>query len=71
LSRYLSGATRILPQTMPVDGSLIAVNYLHEVAPADASAIGTMGSGTATPHLFRSQACGSIRQIPLGWQHEQ
>ena len=54
LSRYLSGAKRILPQTMPGAGSLVDTNYHHKVVPADDSAIGTVGSGTATAHLFRS-----------------
>ena len=54
LSRYLPGAPRIVPQNMPGAGSLVAANYLYEVAPADGTAIGTGGGGTATAHLFRT-----------------
>jgi len=54
LARHLPGNPRIVPQNMPGAGTLVAANYLYEVAPADGTAIGTVGGGTATAHLFRT-----------------
>jgi tripartite-type tricarboxylate transporter receptor subunit TctC len=54
LSRHLPGNPRIIPQNMPGAGTLVAANYLYEVAPADGTAFGTVGGGTATAHLFRT-----------------
>ena len=54
LSRHLPGNPRIIPQNMPGAGTLVAANYMYEVAPADGTAIGTVGGGTATAHLFKT-----------------
>jgi len=54
LARHLPGFPRIVPQNIPGAGSLLAANYLYEVAPADGTVIGTVGGGTATAHLFRT-----------------
>jgi tripartite-type tricarboxylate transporter receptor subunit TctC len=54
LARHLPGNPRMVPQNMPGAGTLVAANYLYEVAPADGTAIGTVGGGTATAHLFRT-----------------
>jgi tripartite-type tricarboxylate transporter receptor subunit TctC len=54
LTKHVPGNPRIIPQNMPGAGTLIAANYMYEVAPADGTAIGTVGGGTATAHLFRT-----------------
>ena len=54
LSRHLPGNPRIIPQNMPGAGTLVAANFMYEIAPADGTAIGTVGGGTATAHLFKT-----------------
>ena len=47
LGSYLPGNPTIVPQNMPGAGSLIAANWLYNVAPKDGTAIGIMPSATA------------------------
>src|SRR5438552_18016263 len=47
LGAYLPGNPTIVPQNMPGAGSLIAANWLYNVAPRDGTAIGIIPSATA------------------------
>jgi tripartite-type tricarboxylate transporter receptor subunit TctC len=47
LGAYLPGNPTIVPQNMPGAGSLIAANWLYNVASRDGSAIGIIPSATA------------------------
>lgn len=66
LTKHVPGNPRFLPQNMPGAGTLVAANYMYEVAPKDGTAIGTVGGGTATGQLFRTP---NIRIDPrrYGW----
>lgn len=48
LTKHVPGNPRFLPQNMPGAGTLVAANYIYEVAPKDGTVIGTVGGGTAT-----------------------
>jgi tripartite-type tricarboxylate transporter receptor subunit TctC len=52
LGTYLPGHPTIVPQNMPGAGSLIAANWLYNVAPRDGTAIGIMVSATAFENLL-------------------
>ena len=52
LGTYLPGHPTIVPQNMPGAGSLIAANWLYNVAPRDGTAIGIMPSATAFENLL-------------------
>jgi tripartite-type tricarboxylate transporter receptor subunit TctC len=52
LGTYLPGSPTIIPQNMPGAGSLIAANWLYNVAPKDGTAIGIMPSATAFENLL-------------------
>src|SRR3982074_2358434 len=52
LGAYLPGNPTIVPQNMPGAGSLIAANWLYNVAPRDGTAIGIMPSATAFENLL-------------------
>ncbi len=54
LTKHVPGNPRILPQNMPGAGTLVAANYMYEVAPKDGTALGTVGGGTATGQLFKT-----------------
>lgn len=54
LTKHVPGNPRVLPQNMPGAGTLVAANYLYEVAAKDGSVIGTVGGGTATGQLFKT-----------------
>jgi tripartite-type tricarboxylate transporter receptor subunit TctC len=52
LGAYLPGSPTVVPQNMPGAGSLIAANWLYNVAPKDGTAIGIMPSATAFESLL-------------------
>jgi tripartite-type tricarboxylate transporter receptor subunit TctC len=52
LGRYLPGNPTIVPQNMPGAGSLIAANWLANVAPRDGTAIGIIPSAAAFENLL-------------------
>jgi tripartite-type tricarboxylate transporter receptor subunit TctC len=52
LGAYLPGNPSVVPQNMPGAGSLIAANWLYNVAPKDGTAIGIMPSATAFENLL-------------------
>jgi tripartite-type tricarboxylate transporter receptor subunit TctC len=52
LGGYLPGNPTVVPQNMPGAGSLIAANWLYNVAPRDGTAIGIMPSATAFENLL-------------------
>ena len=52
LGQYLPGNPTIVPQNMPGAGSLIAANWLANVAPRDGTAIGIIPSATAFENLL-------------------
>jgi tripartite-type tricarboxylate transporter receptor subunit TctC len=54
LTKHVPGNPRVLPQNMPGAGTLVAANYMYEVAPKDGTAVGTIGGGTATGQLFKT-----------------
>jgi tripartite-type tricarboxylate transporter receptor subunit TctC len=52
LGAYLPGNPTVVPQNMPGAGSLIAANWLYNVAPRDGTAIAIMPSATAFENLL-------------------
>jgi tripartite-type tricarboxylate transporter receptor subunit TctC len=52
LGPYLPGNPTIVPQNMPGAGSLIAANWLYNVAPKDGTAIGIIPSATLFENLL-------------------
>src|SRR5712691_8409232 len=52
LGLYLPGNPTIVPQNMPGAGSLIAANWLYNVAPKDGTAIGIIPSATLFENLL-------------------
>jgi len=66
LTKHVPGNPRVVPQNMPGAGTLVAANYLYEVAAKDGTVVGTVGGGTATAQLFRTP---NIRIDPrrYGW----
>jgi tripartite-type tricarboxylate transporter receptor subunit TctC len=52
LGAYLPGNPTIVPQNMPGAGSLIAANWLYNVAPKDGTAIGILPSATVFENLL-------------------
>ena len=53
--KHLPGNPTFVVKNMPGAGTLRAANYMYEVAPKDGTALGTVGGGTATAHMFGSQ----------------
>lgn len=53
--KYLPGRPKFIVKNMPGAGTLLVTNYLYEVAPKDGTAMGAVGGGNATAHMFRSQ----------------
>lgn len=52
IGRYLPGLPTVVPQNMPGAGSLIAANWLANVAPKDGTAIGIIPSATLFENLL-------------------
>src|SRR5262245_3684053 len=52
IGRYLPGNPTLVPQNMPGAGSLIAANWLANVAPKDGTAIGIIPSATMFENLL-------------------
>lgn len=53
--KYIPGAPRFVVQNMPGAGTLLAANYIYEKAKNDGTEIGTVGGGTATAQLFKTE----------------
>jgi tripartite-type tricarboxylate transporter receptor subunit TctC len=56
IGKQLPGNPATITRFMPGAGSLIAANYLYEVAPKDGTTIGALGRGTATEPLMQGKA---------------
>jgi tripartite-type tricarboxylate transporter receptor subunit TctC len=54
-AKHIPGNPRIIVKGMPGAGTLIAANYIYEVAAPDGMTIGTAGGGTATADLFETR----------------
>lgn len=54
-AKHIPGNPRIIVKSVPGAGTLVAANYLWEIAQADGTEIGTVGSGTATAELLETQ----------------
>lgn len=54
-AKHIPGNPRIIVKSVPGAGTLVAANYMYELAPADGTEIGTVGSGTATAALLETQ----------------
>jgi len=55
MGKYLPGKPNVIVQTKPGAGSLVAANYIANVAPKDGSVLGTIGGGTILEPLFGNQ----------------
>lgn len=55
LGKQLPGNPATVIKFMPGAGSMIAANYLYEVAPKDGTVIGALGRGTATEPLMQGK----------------
>lgn len=55
IGKQLPGNPTAITKFMPGAGSLIAANYLYEVAPKDGTTIGALGRGTATEPLMQGK----------------
>jgi tripartite-type tricarboxylate transporter receptor subunit TctC len=64
ISKQLPGNPSTLVKFMPGAGSLIAANYLYEVAPKDGTVIGALGRGTATEPLMQGKQSASTMRSP-------
>lgn len=53
-AKHIPGSPRIIVKGVPGAGTLVAANYLYEIAQGDGSEIGTVGSGTATAELLET-----------------
>lgn len=53
--RHIPGNPRIIVRSVPGAGTLVAANYLYEIAQGDGTEIGTVGSGTATAELLETR----------------
>jgi tripartite-type tricarboxylate transporter receptor subunit TctC len=53
IAKQLPGNPNVITKFMPGAGSLIAANYLYEVAPKDGTVIGALGRGTAVEPLMQ------------------
>lgn len=53
-AKHIPGAPRIIVKGVPGAGTLVAANYLYEIAQGDGTEIGTVGSGTATAELLET-----------------
>jgi tripartite-type tricarboxylate transporter receptor subunit TctC len=54
-TNHIPGNPRIVVKGMPGAGTLVAANYIYEVAAPDGLTIGTAGGGTATADLFETK----------------
>ena len=52
MGRHIPGNPTIVPKNMPGAGSLVAANYLYNVAPADGTEFGIFGRGIAMAPLL-------------------
>ncbi len=53
LGRFLPGQPAVVPKNMPGAGSVVAANWLFNIAPKDGTAIGILQNGTAFEPLLR------------------
>ena len=56
IARYLPGSPPLIVQNMPGGGSLVATNYLYNVAPRDGSTIGMIGRNLPFQAVMRDKA---------------
>src|SRR5690349_14179299 len=64
IGRYLPGNPTVVPQNMPGAGSLIAANWLANVAPKDGTAIAIVPSATMFENLLgNAQARFDARKV--------
>lgn len=81
LGKYLPGAPTITPQNMPGAGSIVAANYVYNIAPKDGSALGIVSpsvsliEGLNSPgvrfHAARFNWIGrlaSIANVTVAWR---
>ena len=66
LGRYLPGNPTIVPQNMPGAGSLIAVNWLANVAPRDGTGLAIVPSATLFENLL-GNASARFDARKLNW----
>jgi tripartite-type tricarboxylate transporter receptor subunit TctC len=66
MPKYLPGNPKIIVKTMPGAGSIVATNYLANIAPKDGSVLGVIGAGTITEAMFGNN---KVKYDPrkLGW----
>jgi len=66
LGRHIPGNPTIVPKNMPGAGSLVAANYLYDVAPADGTEFGTFGRGIAMAPLINEEGV-EYDALRLNW----
>src|SRR5262245_64813248 len=66
IGRYLPGNPTVVPQNMPGAGSLIAANWLANVAPKDGTAIAILPSATLFENLL-GHGHGGLDARALRW----
>ncbi len=54
MGKYMPGQPTMVVKSMPGAGSILAANYLYNVAPKDGSVLGAIGGGTILEPLFRN-----------------
>jgi tripartite-type tricarboxylate transporter receptor subunit TctC len=53
-AKYIPGQPSIVPQNMPGAGSLVATNYVYNIAPKDGTALGIVAQGLAVDEALNS-----------------
>jgi tripartite-type tricarboxylate transporter receptor subunit TctC len=66
LGKHLPGKPAIVPQNMPGAGSLVAANYLYNVAPRDGTAIAIIARDTPLAPLMGTDG-GRFDATKFGW----
>lgn len=66
MPKYLPGKPTMIVKNMPGAGSIVATNYLANIAPKDGSVMGVISSGVVLEHLFGNN---KVKFDPrkLGW----
>jgi tripartite-type tricarboxylate transporter receptor subunit TctC len=54
IRRHIPGQPNVVPANMPGAGSLVAANYLYNIAPNDGTALGVVSQGLALEDAFAS-----------------
>jgi tripartite-type tricarboxylate transporter receptor subunit TctC len=66
MSRYIPGNPAIVIQNMPGAGSLLAANYVANVAPKDGTALGVFGAPAALEPLFGNKRA-QFETLKFAW----